>query len=97
MNQEIINAIRKDIGPLRILVDCEVVDHVYYLTVDGSRTYPTAEYWYEKWGKNFTEFTVMCLKHHLHKTIDATDIQLITETKLKIKLGTVFDFVKNFD
>jgi len=94
MNQEIINAIKKDIGPLRILVDCEIVDHVYYLVIDGSRTYPTDKYWYEKWGKTFTEFTVMCLKHHLHKTIDPTDIQLISNTKLKIRLGTVFDFVK---
>lgn len=95
MNEELINAIRKDIGPLRIAVTCDLVDHVYYLTFDGNRTYPTEKYWYEKWGKNFSEVVAMFLKHHLHKSIDPKDIQVINGACVRVRVGSVFDIVKD--
>jgi hypothetical protein len=94
MIEEIINNIKRDIGPLKIIISSELVDHIYYLVIDGSHTYPIDQYWYEKWGKSFTGFIVMCLKQHLHKTVSEQDIETITNTKIKVKLGTVFDFVK---
>ena len=92
---ELIAQLKKEIGPLRINFDMECVDHVYYLVVDGSHTYPVHQYWLEKWGKTFSDFIIMCIKRKVGTAISSADVIKVTDTHIKIRLGSVLDFVKD--
>lgn len=94
MNQEIIDAIVKDIGPLKITVDCELIDHVYYLVVDGNGTYPDAGQWAVKWGMEFQDLVLVFLHKHIHKALAQQDVEVISGAKVRVKLGSILDFVK---
>lgn len=94
MNEEILDLLRREIGPLGIRMNAELIDHVYYLNVDGSSTYPVEQYWDEKWGKTFSQVIAMFLKYSLHKVVNDDDIERLGPSKIRIRLGTVFDFVK---
>jgi hypothetical protein len=95
MTLEIENNIRKEIGPLRVQIHCELRNHVYYIVLDGTRTYPVSQYWMEKWGKNFQEFALLTIKRHTGKALTDKDVTVISPTRVEVRLGSVLDFVKD--
>lgn len=95
MNFELEDNIRKEIGPLRIQLHTELRDHVYYMIIDGARTYPVNQYWMEKWGKSFEEFAIATIKRHTGRTLSATDVVMLSPTRVELRLGSVLDFVKD--
>ena len=92
---ELVAELKKEIGPLRIIINMHCEDHIYWLDVDGSHTYPVHQYWLEKWGKTFSDFVLMCIRRRVGKTFSGSDVVKITDTHVKIRLGSVLDFVKD--
>jgi len=64
-------------------------DSCYYLTVDGSKLYPTKEQWKERTGREFIEFVSVFIP----KMYTAMEHVELNETRIEFKIGTIFDMM----
>ena len=64
-------------------------DNCYYLTVDGSRLWSTAEQWEKHINRSFTEFITVFLP----KMFGELESTLINETRVEFRIGTIFDMM----
>lgn len=83
-----IKELEKLLKPLRIEVELNFVDNVYYLIVDGTRTYEDPAKWEISWI-SFENY----VSSHVKKIVKDKP-KLLTKTRLEYTIGTILDILK---
>ena len=84
-----VDAVRKQVSPMRVQLTVELRDDEYFLIVDGTKTYPDPEKWEKMWG-GFAVFATFHLREHVHY-----EPKQLTKTQIEFKIGSVMDILKN--
>ena len=72
-----------------VITEVSERESCYYMTVDGSKLYPTAAEWQLNVGRNFVDFiTVFVPKMYLDM-----EKAVINETRVEFRIGTLFDMM----
>ena len=84
------------LGPMGITAKVSVCDSCYFLTVDGSKLYPTKAQWKERIGREFPEFIRVFIPKMYHSMLAVE----VSETCVEFEIGTIFDImlrIKSYD
>lgn len=86
-----IQELQEDLSPIKIKVDLEIDDHVYFVKFEHLPITKSNDYWQSYWGMNFDRFVSLWMKRHF-KTVT---LDCATESTARFKLGSLLDFLKN--
>jgi hypothetical protein len=75
--------------PMGVVTEVSERESCYYMTVDGSKLYPTAEEWKTKVGRSFEDF----IKVFVPKMYLAMETVTLNETRVEFRIGTLFDMM----
>lgn len=89
---ELQEKLKEKIGPILVTTEVEYVDQTYFLTFDGTETYPNAERsWDWHWLSGFDGFCRAMLRQHNLKVQGSEEV---TPTRIRYNVGTLLDMLK---
>ena len=90
---EFVEKLKAEVGPMGVSVVMKEVNGVFYLELDGTSTYPDAKEWIDNWGVDFAGWT----RWYVSKHYRSRKPKSLTGTKVKYKIGTIMDILKDVD
>lgn len=86
-----VQELQEDLSPIKIKVDLEVDEHVYFVKFEHLPFNASSDYWQNYWGMDFSRFVSLWMKRYF-KTIT---LDSATESTARFRLGSLLDFLKN--
>ena len=86
-----IREIQEDLAPIKIKVELEIDEHVYFIKFVHLSTIDDDSYWQNYWGMDFSRFVSLWLRRYF-KTIV---LETTTKNTARFRLGSLLDFLKN--
>lgn len=87
-----IKQLKQWIGPVGVTIDIYQVKGIYYLELDGTTVYSKVSDWNDNWGVDFAGWTWWYVGKFCKRKPKS-----LTETKVKYKIGTIMDILKDVE
>lgn len=75
--------------PMGVVTAVSERESCYYMTVDGSKLYPTNDEWKRRVGRGFSDF----IATFVPKMYLEMEMAVINETRVEFRIGTLFDMM----
>jgi hypothetical protein len=89
--QEILEKLQRNLKPISVDVDIVYEDNIYYITMDGKKTYKDHTEWIANWTNGITGFGKSFLN------LEGITVQESAEVSpgvAKFTIGSIFDLLK---
>jgi hypothetical protein len=88
---ELEESLRKKLTPLKIQLNVVYEDNIYYIVMDGRKTYQDSAMWHRHWDQGIVGFGTVFLKLENIEPVRSVEVDPFV---VRYEIGSLFDLLK---